>query len=249
MKVITKHKHIWIVKDNYLMCECGKKKLKLERFKNDVSIGIKSDGVEYSVRANRDRIFYPQEWFDFFSNLSSNQQFTFKFLLLTGARINEARHVKVEDIDFANQRILLKVTKQRHGDNINNKSKTRTLRVCIELIKDIKKRMAEKHLKREDYLGLLTQPAASIAMKGDKKTNREGALQRAGIKDWNMFSIHNVRKTSENWALAMGVDSMRLSTRFGHNLTTQYENYSQSDAFNPKEKQMIRDYFGDTFIE
>jgi len=244
-----KHKHNWIEQGNFLACDCGKKKLKLKQVKQDIYSGIKSDGMKYSVRANRERIFYPQEWFDFFSQLKDNQRFTFKFLALTGARIMEAENVKVEDIDFSNQRIVFRKTKQRGGDNVKNKSKTRTIRVSRELIKDIKKQIEEKGLNKEDYLQILSQPACHIAMKGDKKTNRIGALEKAKIKGWEMLSLHNVRKTSENWALAIGVDSMKLSTRFGHNLITQYENYSQSDAFNQKEKDTIREFYGDTFIE
>jgi integrase len=242
LTVNSRHKHEWMEKGNFIICKfCKKKKLKLKQIATDVFQGTKSDGTNYAVRANRDRIFYPQEWKEFFSKLKDSQTFTFKFLLLTGARIMEIQYVKVEDIDFTNQRIILKKTKQRSGDNIKNKSKTRTLRVSRELIKDIRKQVEDYGLKKEDYLVTLSQPACHLAL---KKT-----LQLIKIKDWKMFSLHNIRKTSENWALAIGVDSMKLSKRFGHNLITQYEHYSQSDAFNQKEKEMIREIFGDTFIE
>lgn len=246
-----KHKHEWTEQNNYLICNtCRKKKLKLIKENNsDILLGTKSDGTIYKVRSNRDRIFNPEEWELFYNNLTEEQMFTFKFLLITGARINEANHVKVEDIDIPNQRIVLRVTKQRHGDNVINKSKTRTIRVSKDLIKDIKRVIENNKLSKEDYLGILSQPACHIAMKGDKKSNRIGALEKAKIKDWEMLSVHNVRKTSENWALATGVDSMKLSTRFGHNMTTQYEHYSQSDAFTLKEKVYIKDFFGDTFID
>jgi integrase len=236
------HRHEWIEDNNYLKCStCGKKKLKLiPTSKSDIYFGTKSDGSKYLVRANRDAIFTPDEWLSFFSKLTDNQTFTFKFLLLTGARIMEAQHVKPEDIDFANQRIVLKVTKQRHGDNVINKSKTRTIRVSRDLIKDIRKIIQDKNLKKDEFLGLLSQPAAHSAMKK--------AMQKANIKNWQMLSVHSIRKTSENWALSLGIDSMILSTRFGHNIVTQYEHYSQSDAFTPKEKEQIRQLYGDTFI-
>jgi len=236
----TTHKHVWLRKDNELICECGKTKLFLDFSNEEVAIGIKSDGREYSVRSNRDRILNPDEWFNLLSNLKEHQVFTFKVLLLTGARINEAQHIKVEDIDFPNQRLVLKVTKRRHGDNIQNKSKTRTIRVSRELIKDLRKVINDNNLNRENELGLLSQPAAHKALKK--------ALEKAKVKDYKMLSIHSIRKTSENWALSIGVDSMKLSTRFGHNLITQYEHYSQSDSFTPKEKEQIRQIYGDTFI-
>lgn len=235
-----KHKHDWKEKDNFLICACGKRKLRLDFTNSDVAVGIKSDGRKYKVRTNRDKIFTPNEWLIFFSNLKASQQFTFKFLLITGARINEAQNVKVEDIDFNNQRVVLRITKQRGGENIRNKSKTRTLRVSSELIKEIKKRIKLLELKKEDYLKILSQPAAHIAL---KKT-----LQLSKIKDYDMLSVHSIRKTSENWALALHVDSMFLSTRFGHNLVTQYEHYSQSQAYTLEEVNLIKQIFGDTFI-
>jgi integrase len=236
-----KHKHTWILKENYLVCECGKKKLQLEKLSDNILQGIKKDGTKYKVRSNRDRIFYPHEWKLFLDTLKERQRFTFKFLLITGARIMEAQNVRVDDIDLVNQRITLRVTKQRSSDNSSNKSKTRTLRVSKELIKDIRKRKDDLNLKKEDYLKLLSQPAAHIAMKN--------ALKKAKIKDYEMLSIHSIRKTAENWALSCGVDSMKLSKRFGHNLLTQYEHYSQSDSFSYKEKDEIKELLGDTYIE
>ena len=237
----SRKKHDYQEVGKYLICKyCGKKKLNLKNISGNISSGIKSDGRKYTVRSNRDRIFFPEEWISFLKQCTPNQIFTFKFLLLTGARIMEAQHVKVEDIDMPNNRIVLKVTKQRHGDNIKNKSSTRTLRVSTDLIKDLRKRIRDLNLKKEETFHLLSQPAAHLALKK--------AAKLAKIKDHEMLSVHSIRKTSENWALSIGIDSMKLSTRFGHNLTTQYEHYSQSDSFNPKEKLLIKEIYGDTFI-
>lgn len=235
------HKHSWEKQNDFLVCVCGKKKLALISIDNNVSSGTKSNGISYTVRTNRDRIFFPEEWLNFLKCTATDQAFTFKLLLITGARIMEIQNVKVEDIDLSNNRITLRVTKQRHGEGIINKSQTRTIRVSTEMIKDIKKRINELKLKKEDTLKLLSQPAAHIALKK--------AAKLANIKDYQMLSIHNIRKTSENWSLSIGVDSMKLSTRFGHNLTTQYEHYSQSDSFNIKEKMLIREIFADTYID
>lgn len=238
---ITKHEHNWVEQNGYLICSiCNKKKLNLNKdIDNNVFIGIKKDGKKYSVRADRSRIFMPDEWKTFYDNLKENQKFTFELLLNTGARINEARNIKYEDIDFKNQRLILRVTKHRKADV--HKSLTRTLRISSKLCREIKKRQNELQAKSTDYIGILSTPAANLAMKK--------ALKAAKIKDWRMFSIQNIRKTSETWALAMGIDVMLLSKRFGHNLTTMYMHYSQSDAFTYKEKDFIKEFFGDTFIE
>jgi len=234
-----KHRHDWKEDGKYLRCQCGKKKLKLQFTDDKISFGERKNNTHYTVRQNRERIFLPQEWKNFYDNLKLNQKFTFKFLLLTGARIMEASNVKVEDIDFANQRLILRITKRVKKD-VSFKPHTRTLRISSELCKDIKKRINEKQLSSSDYLGLLTTSAANLAL---KKT-----LSKINIKDWQMFSIHNIRKTSETWALALGIDSMILSKRFGHNLSIMYQHYSQADAYTYKEKDAIKEIFGDTFI-
>jgi integrase len=78
---------------------------------SDVRVGQRKNGKSYSVRDNRDRYFFPSEWIKFFDGLKENQKLTFEFLINTGARINEAFHVKVGDIDVPNKRLILRVTK------------------------------------------------------------------------------------------------------------------------------------------
>lgn len=197
---------------------------------------MRKNNKPYTIRANRDRVFYTHEWKIFFDSLKDYQKLFFKALLLTGARINELRNVKLNDIDFSNQRMIIRVTKGRFNPETNSKkSKTRTIRISSELCRDIKK----LNLNSEDYIFHLTTAAANISMKK--------ALQKAGIQDWQMFSIHNIRKTSETWSLALGIDSLLLSKRFGHNMITMYEHYSQSDVYTFKEKDEIKSIFGDTY--
>ena len=202
---------------------------------------MRKNGIEYSVRESRDRVFYPNEWKRFYDVLTNNQKLTFYTLLITGARIMEVRHIKPEHIDYDNQRLTLVRTKRRPDKKGNTKSKSRVLRVNKKLIRWFKKEEKEKNLKEDGTFKILSTPASNIAMKK--------ALEKAGVKDKEMFSIHNIRKTSETWALAMGVDSMVLSKRFGHNLITAYMHYSQSDAFTFKEKDLIKEIFEDTFLE
>lgn len=235
----SKHIHEWVENDNYLVCPiCNKKKLKIVEANNNINTGIKANGEKYSIRQDRSRIFYPEEWKKFYDALKKQQKFTFDILMLTGARIMEVQHIKVEDIDFSNQRLVLRVTK--HSGKAN-KSTTRTIRVSSYLIKQIKNRIKELNLQKTDTLKILSTSSANKAMKK--------ALIKSQIKDPELFSIHNIRKTAENWCLSLGVDSLKLSKRFGHNLVTMYMHYTQSDAFSYKEKDFIKAYFGDTFIE
>jgi len=237
----TTHEHIFIREGKYLICSCGKKKLFLEKDNNNnnIYIGERGDGKAYTVREDKSRIFLPDEWKTFYDCLKLQQRFTFYILLNTGARINEARHIKIEDIDFKNQRIVLRVTKHKKADV--HKSHMRTLRVSTKCIREIRKHINDFHLSSNDYIKILSTPAANLAM--------EKALNKTKIKDKELFTIQSIRKTSETWCLALGIDSMLLSKRFGHNLMTMYQHYSQSDAFSYNEKDFIKEFFDDTFID
>jgi integrase len=207
------------------------------------SLMRKKNGIDYksyTIRDNRDRVFYPAEWKTTIDCLKDYQKLNFETLMIAGTRVNELRNVKVEDNDFPNQRMIIRVTKGRTNKETNNKkSKTRTIRISSELCKKLKKHIAENNLQPTDYLFQLSTSALNQALKK--------ALQKANIKDWQMFSIHNIRKTAETWALAIDIDSLKLSKRFGHNMITMYEHYSQSDVYTYKEKDEIKEILGDTY--
>ncbi len=81
--------------------------------------GKKKSGIKYTVRTNRNKIFYPKEWKKFFDCLKESQKFTFLMLINTGARINECINVKVEDLyELKYKRMIFKVTKvkAKHGE-------------------------------------------------------------------------------------------------------------------------------------
>ena len=72
----------------------------------------RGNGIKYTVRNNRDRFFFPDEWMIFYDQLSNRQKVTFETLINTGARIMEIQNVKVEDIDFERNNLVLRVTKR-----------------------------------------------------------------------------------------------------------------------------------------
>ena len=78
------------------------KKLELkESGKEGLKTGKLSNGRNYSVRDNRKRYFFPNEWYDFMKTLTTEKQkITADMLINTGARITEAKSVKWKDIDF-----------------------------------------------------------------------------------------------------------------------------------------------------
>lgn len=212
--------------------------LKLTETKKDLSSGTRQNGSAYSVRSNRDRFFFPKEWKNFYDALKSQQKKTFDCLISVGARINEIRNLKQEDVDFVNKRIILRVTKvkARKGEK---HSRPRTIPISSQFARRLKFYFQDK--KNDDYIGLLSTPASNIAMKK--------ALQKAGIKDWWMFSVHNIRKTIENWLMALGVDGVTISRHFGHDIHTALQHYASPDIFSGKEKTEMREIIGDLYVK
>ena len=200
--------------------------------------GIKKNGQKYSVRTNRDRFFYPSEWMKFYDNLSDNQKMTFDVLINTGARINEVDHIKAGDIDFVRDNIILRVTKVKAAKGEKN-PRPRTISISAQFSRKLKGYVTNKKLKNEDYLGLLSTPGAHLALKR--------TLKRIGIKDWYMFSVHNIRKTHGNYLKALGVDGAEICTRLGHSYDTFLKSYSSPDIFTFKDKEHMRLIIGNLY--
>lgn len=199
----------------------------------------KSNGLKYAVRSNRDRFFYPNEWMKFYDSLKQKRQrITFDLLMNTGARINEARNIKVGDIDFERNTIILRVTKVKARKGEKN-PRPRTISISPQFAKRLKKIIESRGLKNDDYLGILSTMAANICLKKN--------LFKVGIKDNYMFSIHNIRKTHGNWLKALGVDGSEICLRLGHDYNTFLKAYGSPDIFTFKDMQEIRMILGDIY--
>jgi integrase len=185
---------------------------------------------------------FPDEWQAFYDILKPRQKITFNFLINTGARINEIRNVKVSDIDFDRGNIVLRVTKRiinRPGIQKEGVRTIRILSISSEFSKYLKKVVNEYELKADDFFPILSTPAGNIAMKK--------ALKDAGIGDYEMFSLHNCRKTLETWLLALGVDNFKLVKHFGHSMAVALKHYLSADVFNYEDRQKMREIIGDLF--
>jgi len=196
----------------------------------------RKNGRTYTIRSNRDRFFYPKEWIVFYDTLKKNQKKTFDCLISTGARINEIRHLKKEDVDFDNKRLILRVTKVK-ATKKEKRPRPRTIPFSTQFSKRLKGYFKGKNA--EDYIGILSTPSANIALKL--------ALKRSGIKDYYMFSIHNIRKTFETWLLAIGIDGLRATAHCGHSSGVAASSYISADVFSYEEKVLIRKILGDLY--
>lgn len=214
------------------------KKLELTEEKEGMKVGIKKNGQKYSVRDNRMRFFYPKEWFKFFDGLKQSQKMTFKFLINTGARVNEAINVKVGDCDLENKRIILRVTKVKARKGEKN-PKPRTIPISSQFAKELRAYIKDNNLVNDNYLNLLSKPATHIAL---KKT-----LKEVGINDYYMFSTHNIRKTFECWLMALGIDGLKITSHLGHSIAVASQNYISPDVFSFEEKAQMRMVIGDLY--
>lgn len=213
------------VKPNHFINLSGKKEI------------TRSNGVKYSIRNNRQRFFYPDEWFAFYDRLKlRKQKITFSFLINTGSRINEARNIKVSDVDFSRNSIVLRITKSR--DKEGNR-RIRVISCSNQFIRYIKKIINDYDLKQDDCFPILSTPASNICLKK--------ALNEAGIKDSFMFSVHNIRKTLETWLLALGVDSMKVIKHFGHSFKIASTHYISPDSFSHEDRKNMRSIIGDLY--
>lgn len=200
--------------------------------------GIRSDGKKYTIRTNRDRYFYPKEWMKFYDNLKNQQKPTFEFLINTGARINEAKNVRVQDIDLNNRRIILRITKVKAKKGEKH-PRPRIIPISSQFTKYLKSYINKKKLNHDDYLNFKSKPATHIAMKK--------ALQKAGIVDWQMFSTHNIRKTFETWLMALGIDGLKITAHLGHSMAVAAGHYVSADVFSWEEKSSIKLIIGDLY--
>lgn len=195
------------------------------------------DGRPYTVRENRQRFFYPDEWMAFFDKLKTSQRCTFNSLINTGARINEIRNVLISDIDFNRNSIVLRFTKTRNKDG---QRKMRVIPVSKQYIRFLRYEVIPHYkLKHNDKLPILSTPASNIAMRK--------ALNNIKLKDAQMFSVHNVRKTLETWLMALNIDSLKVAMHFGHNISIAQKFYVSPESFSFEDKKMMRQIIGDLY--
>ncbi|MCK9429478.1 MAG: site-specific integrase [Candidatus Omnitrophica bacterium] len=211
--------------------------------KEGLKQGIRTDGKKYSVRENRMSYFYPDIWLKVVNNLTSDKaKLTAETLIQTGARINEARNIRKDDIDFERNTIKLRITKTKTKKG-EKKGKPRTIPINSEFIKKLKKEFKDKQ--DDSMIGLLSTPAFNIALKK--------ALEKSNVKDGYMYSAHNIRKTHGNWLKILGnlrimnIDAMEICLRLGHDYNTFLKDYGSSGVMDTKDVILIQKILGDLY--
>ena len=193
----------------------------------------------YHIKDDKRLFFYPNEWLRLMELCNEKQKLSFMILINTGARINEARHLRPMDIQFARNNLTLVKTKVR--SKLKEKRPTpRTIPVSSQFTKFLRKVQKQYKLKDDDYYPMLKNQALCVAIKQLAKA--------IGRHDWKDFSVHNVRKTHENYLLAIGVDGFKVARALGHSAQTALSSYVSPDIFNNSDRMLIGRILGDVYM-
>lgn len=196
------------------------------------------DGRLYSVRIDRRRFFFPDEYKSFRESLrKDHHKLFFDFMILTGARVDEVMHVRKGDFDFerGNVRLWKTKTKAKKGETVG---KPRTISLPSYFTKRIKS--FSKDLNPEAYLWKKSSQAANQLLKR--------TLEKTSIPDPHNFSTHNLRKTHGMYLKALGIDVGEICTRLGHDYDTYIQHYGSADVFSDKDMRQIKDMLGDLYM-
>jgi len=194
-----------------------------------------SDGRSYTVRKDRNRYFYPDEWKKFSDALRPAKIPVFDFLINTGARIDEALHIRPCDFDFDRKSVRLWKTKikARKGEKVG---KPRTMSLSTAFIN--KARRYCKGIGNEDYIWMTSNQAVYQML-------RRG-LSKA-VKDPYNFGLHNIRKTHGMWLKAMNVPAEEICLRLGHDYNTYLKHYGSADIFSDRDLKAIERFMDDLY--
>lgn len=214
------------------------KSLTLTRVHEGLRVGVKSNGIKYSVRESRSRFFFPNEWENFMEQIKPEKKLIYETLIQTGARIEEALNLKPRDFDWTRNNLTLRVTKikARKGEKIGQ---ARTLPVSSQYTKKVKSYINRNGTGDDSFLFPVSKQAIWQMF-------RRG-LEKAQIKDdWN-FGLHNIRKTHGNWLKALEISAEEICTRLGHDFNTYLKHYGSPNIFDRKDKVLMIKILGDVY--
>lgn len=195
---------------------------------------IRSNGRTYTVRDNRDRFFYPNEWEKFLQKVKPSKQYLFLTLLQTGGRISEVLNIVPKDFDFDRLTLTLRITKvkAKKGERVG---RPRTFKVSERFVKQSKRYIRENNIKDEEKLFKITSTAVY------QMFIRKLDLTELDSKD---FGLHNIRKTCGNWLKALSTPPEEICLRLGHDYNTYLKHYASANIFNFDDRQAMERIWG-----
>jgi len=213
--------------------------------KEGLFVGTKSDGKTYTVRKDRHRYFYPNEWINFLNKVKEDRKILFETLLQTGARIEECLNLKPKDFIWENNSVTLRITKSKasKGESKLLGGQARSFGVSSQFIKKIRKYIRENKIYDDELIFKLTKQGAAQLFKR--------CLKKSGLNEWE-FSLHNIRKTSGMWLKTVqrrgyDLDVSEICMRFGHDHNTFLKHYGSPSIFTDQQRDKIVDIMGDVY--
>ena len=181
---------------------------------------------------------YPADWKAFIKAIEKrNNKLLYDFQFNTGARFDEAMHIRPMDFDFDrnNVRLWKTKTKAKKGEKVG---KPRTISLSPEFTFRIKKFCKDR--KPDEYLFKISQAGYNQLLKRK--------LLNLGVKDATEFSSHNIRKTHGMYLKSLGIDIGEICTRLGHDYNTYIKHYGSADVFSEKDMSGIRELLGGLYM-
>jgi len=212
-------------------------RLTLEPVHEGLKIGVRKDGKKYSVRDDRSRFFFPNEWGDFIAQIKPEKRILFDSLINTGARIEEILNVKPRDFDWTRNNLTLRVTKikARKGESVG---KARTIPVSSQYTRKVRGYINRNNIGDNSLLFPVSKQSVWQMM----RRKLRGVVR----DDWN-FGLHNIRKTHGNWLKALDISAEEICTRLGHDFNTYLAHYGSPNIFDRKDKILMVKILGDVY--
>lgn len=185
---------------------------------------------ETIIKRNTLRFFYPEEWWKFTGVITNLYHlFIFEFLLNTGLRIQEARTLRIKNINL--ERKFLTILKSKTG-------KQRQVFFSTQFKSKLQQYILTNKLQLDDTLKI---PSVQFLDRRIKEY-----CKRAGISNPEEFSCHSFRRTHENYLLVKNINSMVVTMQLGHSINVATQYYI-SQFMKPEEKNQIKSIIGDLF--
>jgi integrase len=242
--------HEWEEVDNRLICKlCGKERLKRIKIDDDLSYGVKKNGLKYIIRKNRNEYFLPQDWKKFMNSIPDHHiyKLLFEFLIVTGARIDEALHFKKTDlIDRDRLKIRLRVTKRKAKVfEESEEGKPRTFKITKSLYRKLEKiNSLYIFLDINENMSLEESKKITFKKSCNVRDYLKRHLRKIGVNE-KLYSLHNIRKTCGMWLKALGEKESEICLRLGHNADTFRKHYGSSNSFDSRDRKEIDKLIGE----
>jgi integrase len=209
---------------------------------------VNQKGTEYRKKEDLKRFFYPQEWLDFYNVLDVKVKFYYNFLMQTGARYTELKHVEYKDIDWHRNIILIRFAKTRSGglkrikitcEKCNNKINLSKIlkfcHLCGHEIKDTERLLElynQKIVKRRREIRKIK--VSKVFIEELKIKSKELNMNKDST--FNMPTIQHLNQTMKRILKKLKVSDWKDFSP--HNVRKTHENYLLATGSNPLSMRM-----------